>query len=399
MAVNWDFSNIIMGNRSGQNIGRGIEQAASSIARGISNYRADQKEKEASQSAADLIKQIGGQYGINTADDGEIKAIIKATGGGEQALQFLTQMQQAKQQKEEHDLRAQQLKQVLAAQQAQTQQRQTDATALQSAIAPRANDQYGAQLGYLLRNPPPATRDPTSSEILKSYIKGGGALNPEVLKAAQMQGPGKPMAGSLGTRVEAVPGVGSIVRDVATGEPLDSGKVIKPTAPAKRPPGDVTFDMNVDVAQKKLDEFSSLVKQYGNFETIAGNAKARSALQQLPYQLAILTAKIVDPTSVAREGEVAAAQKYLLPAGFFTSNKTTLAAIDNLKNTFTQYAQARQKAEGENGTETPAAATDNAATGGIPEYASAQEVEQAIASGALTRGGLVRVNGQLFRAQ
>lgn len=265
MAVNWDFSNIIMGNHSGANIGRGIEQAASAVARGITNYRADQKEKEANQSAADLIKQIGGQYGINTADDGEIKAIIKATGGGAQAMQFLTQMQQAKQQKEEHDLRSQQLKQVLAAQQAQTQQRQTDATALQSAIAPRANDQYGAQLGYLLKNPPPATRDPTSSEILKSYIKGGGALNPNVLKAAQMQA--QPTPGGFSSAAEArasIPaGSRGQVQQAANGRYIVQYQV----GPAAVPPG---------------SEYERIVNQLD-----ASGALDKPTEQQLPREKAL----------------------------------------------------------------------------------------------------------------
>lgn len=153
----------------------------------------------------------------------------------------------------------------------------------------------------------------------------------------------KPMPGSAGYGVKDVPGVGRMVIDTATGEPIDSGKFTKPDKTDEKPPTEaqVTFDTNLDVAMKKLDEFESTVKKYGNAESGMGNADAHAKLGQLPYQLAILTAKIVDPATAAREGEVAAAQKYLLPAGWFTNNSTTLAAIDNLRNTFKQYGNAR----------------------------------------------------------
>jgi hypothetical protein len=114
-------------------------------------------------------------------------------------------------------------------------QPQTDATALQSAIAPRANERYGAQLGYLLKNPPPATRDPTSSEILKSYIKNGGALNNDVLKAAQMQA--QPTPGGFSSAAEArasIPaGSRGQVQQAANGRYIVQYQV----GPAAVPPG------------------------------------------------------------------------------------------------------------------------------------------------------------------
>jgi len=69
-----------------------------------------------------------------------------------------------------------------------------------------------------------------------------------------------------------------------------------------------------------------------------------------PYELAIAMAKVVDPGSVAREGEVAAAQKFLVPLGFGdwgvpVSSKATLAAIKRLReqlNTRVDYLGFRE---------------------------------------------------------
>lgn len=56
-------------------------------------------------------------------------------------------------------------------------------------------------------------------------------------------------------------------------------------------------------------------------------------MDSLIYQMAIDYAKLVDPASVAREGEVASAQKYMLPIrenyGLTTSNDTAKKLIDN----------------------------------------------------------------------
>lgn len=53
-----------------------------------------------------------------------------------------------------------------------------------------------------------------------------------------------------------------------------------------------------------------LVDQYGTVET---TGSAGPEMDRLIYEMAIDYAKLVDPDSVAREGEVTAAQKYMLP--------------------------------------------------------------------------------------
>lgn len=157
----------------------------------------------------------------------------------------------------------------------------------------------------------------------------------------------KPTPGSKGYAATEVPGVGKIITDSATGEPVSSSNIVKDEKAPKKTEAEVTFETNLDVAMKKLSELSDVVERSGTYETRFGNQQDAAALDQLPYQLAVLTAKIVDPASVAREGEVAVAQKYLLPTGMFASKAKTLAAIENLKKTFEQYSKARSDAQGQ----------------------------------------------------
>jgi hypothetical protein len=262
---------------------------------------------------------------------------------------------------------------------------------------------------------------------LDAYLQGGGDDAQLIEALSRASSPGKPMPGSRGFD-KVTTAAGDLLQDLATGETVDPSKIIKPAAAPKSYPGgveyskdgkffrsgpddewkaapvghsrdaaDISFDTNLDVAMQKLDEFEGTVKKYGNFETAQlGNDKAKATLDQLPYQLAILTAKVVDPSSVAREGEVAAAQKYLIPAGFFTTNKTTLAAIDNMRSTFKQYRTARDEAKG-GAASKPAPAA--AAPGEIATFNSAAEVQEAAAAGTVKKGSMVRVGGNLFRVQ
>jgi hypothetical protein len=109
---------------------------------------------------------------------------------------------------------------------------------------------------------------------------------------------------------------------------------------------DTDFGTNVKAALKGLNDLEKTIKEDGNFEF--WNEKSKAKLEQAQYDLAIKYAKIVDPTSVAREGEVAAAQKYMLPLGFGTRNSLSLAAIKEFKNKIAETVKARAatKAEG-----------------------------------------------------
>lgn len=97
----------------------------------------------------------------------------------------------------------------------------------------------------------------------------------------------------------------------------------------KKTQADITFEQNAAAAMRFTNQLSDAIKKYGTFEIASPEGSAK--LGQLPYQMAIAYAKTVDPSSVAREGEVAAAQKYLIPIGLTTRNETALKAAESFK--------------------------------------------------------------------
>ena len=106
---------------------------------------------------------------------------------------------------------------------------------------------------------------------------------------------------------------------------------------------DLSFDTNVQSALTNLQQLEKTVKKSGNFEVVDTDAQA--VLNQAAYDLAIAYSKIVDPATAAREGEVKAAQKYMLPMGLGTRNSVTLASIKQFKNKITERVKARAAAK------------------------------------------------------
>ena len=105
---------------------------------------------------------------------------------------------------------------------------------------------------------------------------------------------------------------------------------------------DFAFETNIRDAARMADELESAVRKYGNYETFDPEGSAK--LGQLPYLFAVALSKVVDPGSVAREGEVEAAKKFAIPMGTspvsvgFNNRITgpttamTLSAISQMKN-------------------------------------------------------------------
>ena len=92
---------------------------------------------------------------------------------------------------------------------------------------------------------------------------------------------------------------------------------------------DQTFIQNIKEYQNQLRSLKATINSYGTYESaLLGNPQAASTLEQLPYKMAITYSKIVDPQSVAREGEVEAAKKYIVPLGLFANKQQALASID-----------------------------------------------------------------------
>jgi len=104
---------------------------------------------------------------------------------------------------------------------------------------------------------------------------------------------------------------------------------------------DIAFESNLREAYRMADELENTVKKYGNYETV--DPEGSATLLQIPYLFAVSLAKVLDPGSVAREGEVEAAKKFAIPMGTspigiginnrFTgpTTATTLAAIRGMR--------------------------------------------------------------------
>ena len=122
---------------------------------------------------------------------------------------------------------------------------------------------------------------------------------------------------------------------------------------------DTAFELNATAFMRMADQLEGAVQKFGNFESM--NPEGSAMIRQIPYEMAIAYAKIVDPSSVAREGEVAAAQKYLVPMSrmpipdlggltpdspLSVKNATTLAALRNMKEGIRARIEAYERTSG-----------------------------------------------------
>lgn len=147
----------------------------------------------------------------------------------------------------------------------------------------------------------------------------------------------------------------------------------KASAPALKQ-ADIDFESNSAAAMRNLASLEKTISRYGNVESsnvlsLASNKKAAADLQQLYLDTAIAYAKIVDPTSVAREGEVETAKKYAIPAGLMTSNKTTIAAIKGMRQKILDRIKDRRalRAQGKL-PDDEAALMEQQSTSAVPSY-------------------------------
>ena len=97
--------------------------------------------------------------------------------------------------------------------------------------------------------------------------------------------------------------------------------------------------------QQNLKKMYDMVDKYGTYELMG---TFNRDLERMNYNIAIDYAKIVDPESVAREGEVKAAQRYLLPLQpslehGYTRPVTAKKIIENMSRELEDRAKSRQK--------------------------------------------------------
>lgn len=115
-----------------------------------------------------------------------------------------------------------------------------------------------------------------------------------------------------------------------------------------RKAGEVAFEVNTKVLDRSLNDLSKLIDQVGAYESTSSfsplsNKAAAGRMKQLIYEAAIAYAKAVDPDSVAREGEVKAAQE-ALSFGLTTSNEAAKSAIANMRASMEERVRDRMKA-------------------------------------------------------
>jgi hypothetical protein len=146
-----------------------------------------------------------------------------------------------------------------------------------------------------------------------------------------------------------------------SGKEVNGNILMSETDPIIKPAGLDKKDPPVDKALAKQDtetnyrynslvqnaeELKELVRKHGTVNTFGDvGAKMDSKI----YQMAVDYAKMVDPDSVAREGEVAAAQKYMLPfrnsGGLTTRNATAIKQIENYISDLNNRVEARNLAK------------------------------------------------------
>lgn len=163
--------------------------------------------------------------------------------------------------------------------------------------------------------------------------------------------------GRTGYEKRDVPEYGTQWFQVST-DPRTGQRVEKPVDPPDAegaiPKGDRVAVSNLRAMIRQLDQLEGTVRNYGTVEyggpfsgvkdmfwNVNGQlpSEASAILSSTPYKLAIEYAKVVDPDSVAREGEVAAAQKYMLKLGLFSGQASALAGISEMRKEILERAK------------------------------------------------------------
>jgi hypothetical protein len=110
--------------------------------------------------------------------------------------------------------------------------------------------------------------------------------------------------------------------------------------------GQKSFYSNVDSGLKLIQKMRETISGKdgkpgaGNSESDwFGDAEAAAKLGSLPYLISVHVAKILDPTTAAREGEVEAGRKFLVQAGILTPNGVTLQGLKTVEEMIRAKAQ------------------------------------------------------------
>lgn len=191
----------------GESIARSLDSAFSDIAGGIMERSKKRQEKEqlaaATKALQPLVEKLAPGSGVDLTKDVPKEAIP-------QFLQLAGQIGEQQRTAPLRDLQLENEKLRQRLSQQQIDEAAANAAALNDVgTALQSGDFRGALSGYLKKG----GTDPRMLAQLGDFA---------------MQPAAKPVPGSLGTVTEEVPGVGTLVRDRATGEPISAGNFTRP---------------------------------------------------------------------------------------------------------------------------------------------------------------------------
>jgi hypothetical protein len=238
-------------DQRGAYMAQGISQAAQAISSGITAYRQKVEDKQQEDAAIEWMTKNGAKYGINTLDEKEMKAAVKAAGGGKQAIQMISALQQ---QEQETKLREAQMQEIQATQAARTQRAKASAAAQAQVQFQRPRTlAEGAYVYNQANQSVTDQRDPTPDEAVMQYMKAGGdAPGAEDLSQAYqhlqaLKDSGKPFQPSL---VDLGNGVSAMTTSKGSAVPITKGAT-KPTTQSMNVGG---RNLTVGPGNKYFDE-------------------------------------------------------------------------------------------------------------------------------------------------
>lgn len=111
---------------------------------------------------------------------------------------------------------------------------------------------------------------------------------------------------------------------------------------------DKSFYANAAGLLRNIKELKEIIGKVGNYESdasysIFSDSKMAGKLNQLLYDSAVAYAKIIDPATAAREGEVEMSKKYAIPAGLSVSQDATMEALDHMEKMVGERARTRNQ--------------------------------------------------------
>ena len=111
----------------------------------------------------------------------------------------------------------------------------------------------------------------------------------------------------------------------------------------KKKEGVIELEDRYSTIEQNLEALQEMVKETGGFDF---TGPQNQQMEQFIESIAVDMAKLVDPSSVARESEVAQAKKLLFDPSFFTRESNVKAVLDNFKEIAKRKRETAYKVRG-----------------------------------------------------